>query len=222
MPSLYTRFRNILGGAVDYAELSIGSDPNDNTPRRVPQSAPSDAGGAPLYAAGDKPALDGTDATGVSPPTGGAGLRGWLSGIYAKLPALSGGKIPVDIGSATVTLSGPVTISNEVEVKNDTGSPVPTSRPPLTYTAAFAGALTASWQKVTTTTAATKGLRIAPIAAATAYDIEWVAVPAGSAAPTDVYGEQTGGGEDFAAGLPIGDIYLRSASLQVAVVKTGA
>jgi hypothetical protein len=30
-------------------------------------------------------AQDGTDATGVSPPTGGIGIRGWLSGIYIKL-----------------------------------------------------------------------------------------------------------------------------------------
>jgi hypothetical protein len=30
-------------------------------------------------------AQDGTDATGVTVPTGGSGMRGWLSGIYAKL-----------------------------------------------------------------------------------------------------------------------------------------
>jgi hypothetical protein len=30
-------------------------------------------------------AQDGTDATGVTAPAGGAGVRGWLSGIYAKL-----------------------------------------------------------------------------------------------------------------------------------------
>lgn len=125
MASLFTRFKNILGGAVDYAELSLGADPNDNTPRRIPQSVPSDAGGSALYAAGDKPALDGTDATGVTPPAGGAGLRGWLSGIYAKLPALVGGKIPVDIGGASVTITGGVTIPGSVEVSNDVGNPLP-------------------------------------------------------------------------------------------------
>lgn len=30
-------------------------------------------------------ALDGTDASGVTPPSGGLGLRGWLSGIYNRL-----------------------------------------------------------------------------------------------------------------------------------------
>ena len=30
-------------------------------------------------------AQDGTDATGVTPPTGAVGIRGWLSGIYSKL-----------------------------------------------------------------------------------------------------------------------------------------
>jgi len=31
------------------------------------------------------PSQDGTDATGVNQPTGGAGIRGWLSGIYNLL-----------------------------------------------------------------------------------------------------------------------------------------
>lgn len=35
------------------------------------------------------------------------------------------GRLPVDIGSATVTISGPITIANEVEVKNDSGNPIP-------------------------------------------------------------------------------------------------
>lgn len=35
--------------------------------------------------------------------------------------------VPVDIGSATVNITGPVTISSEVEVKNDSGSPIPVS-----------------------------------------------------------------------------------------------
>lgn len=30
-------------------------------------------------------AVDGSDGTGIAPPTGGAGIRGWLSGIYNKL-----------------------------------------------------------------------------------------------------------------------------------------
>lgn len=39
----------------------------------------------------------------------------------------SSGRLPVDIGSATVTISGPVTVSNEVEITNDIGSPIPVS-----------------------------------------------------------------------------------------------
>ena len=31
------------------------------------------------------PSQDGTDATGVNQPTGGVGIRGWLSGIYNLL-----------------------------------------------------------------------------------------------------------------------------------------
>lgn len=34
-------------------------------------------------------------------------------------------KIPVDIGSSSVSITGPVTVSNEVEIKNDIGNPVP-------------------------------------------------------------------------------------------------
>ena len=33
--------------------------------------------------------------------------------------------LPVDIGSATVNINGDVTVSSEVEVKNDTGNPIP-------------------------------------------------------------------------------------------------
>jgi hypothetical protein len=97
------------------------------------------------------------------------------------------------------------------------------ARPPLTYTRVFGpAALTSAWQKVVTTTASTKGLRVAPLATATTFDIEWISVAAGASAPNDTYGEPVLGGEDFAAGLPIGDIYLKSATGQVAIVKTGA
>lgn len=41
-------------------------------------------------------AQDGTDATGVTGPAGGSGIRGWLSGIYAKL----GGTLSVGITTA--------------------------------------------------------------------------------------------------------------------------
>lgn len=93
----------------------------------------------------------------------------------------------------------------------------------LVYTAVVGSpfALTSSWIKVATLLTSTRGLRIAPIASATTFDIEWVSVVSGAAIPTDSYGEPIFGGEDFAAGLPVGDLYLKSASGQVAIVKTG-
>jgi hypothetical protein len=99
-----------------------------------------------------------------------------------------------------------------------------TRRSPLVYTLASGSpfTLTSTWAKVVTTTTATAGLRIAPISTATAFDIEWTSVTAGAGAPTLTYGEPIMGGEDFASGLPVGDIYLRSATGQVATVKTGA
>lgn len=82
--------------------------------------------------------------------------------------------------------------------------------------------LTSAWQKVATTTAATKALILAPIVGASAYDIEWVSVAAGAAAPTDTYGEGVLAGEDFSTRpAPIGDIYLKSATGQLAIVKVG-
>lgn len=44
---------------------------------------------------------DGTDATGVTAPNGGGGIRGWLSGIYHELA-----------GTLTATVSGTVAVSN--------------------------------------------------------------------------------------------------------------
>ena len=100
-----------------------------------------------------------------------------------------------------------------------------TVRRPLTFTKVFGPvALTANWQKVATTTAATRGLRISPLATATTFDIEWVSVAEGATAPdltSDPTGEPVFGGEDFPAGIPIGDIYLKSASGQTVTVKTG-
>jgi hypothetical protein len=42
-----------------------------------------------------------------------------------------GDPIPVDIGGASITIDGDVTVSNEVEIKNDTGNPVPSLPPGL-------------------------------------------------------------------------------------------
>ena len=52
-----------------------------------------------------------------------------LNSIDGKLPALSSGRVPVDIGgSGSITItSGTITVSNEVEVKNDSSNPLPVS-----------------------------------------------------------------------------------------------
>ncbi|WP_075216070.1 hypothetical protein [Mongoliimonas terrestris] len=98
-----------------------------------------------------------------------------------------------------------------------------TARPPVTLTevAGSPFALTPSWQKVTTTTTADKALAIWPLADASAYDIEVAYVPAGSAAPTKPRGRPILAGEDFPGGMPLGDIYLKSATSQSAGVEKG-
>jgi hypothetical protein len=61
-------------------------------------------------------------------PTG-AATESTLSSIDSKIPSQISGRIPVDIGgSGSITItSGTITVSNEVEVKNDSGNPVPVS-----------------------------------------------------------------------------------------------
>lgn len=84
--------------------------------------------------------------------------------------------------------------------------------------------LTSAWVKVATTTVATRGLRISPVVSAVNFDIEWVSVDANATAPTlitEPNGEGVLGGEEFISGLPLGDIYLKSVTGQVAIVKTG-
>ena len=68
------------------------------------------------------PSQDGTDATGVTQPTGGVGIRGWLSGIYnlfnggsAKVNATLTGSILAEQKNNTnavnnvITFSAPIT-----------------------------------------------------------------------------------------------------------------
>lgn len=90
--------------------------------------------GQPLFTS-DQPghvALD-AQAAGLSTSAGQASQLTQLQALVTALGgtltvnAPNGARIPVDIGSATVTISGPVTVANEVEIKNDSGSPVPTA-----------------------------------------------------------------------------------------------
>ena len=85
------------------------------------------------------------------------------------------------------------------------------------YSEVFNAALTSSYQKVTTTTTATRSLRMSAACNATAYDIEYQVVASGAAAPTTT-GQALLAGEDFLAGIPVGDIYARSATAQKLIV----
>ena len=85
------------------------------------------------------------------------------------------------------------------------------------YSEVFNGALTSTYQLITTTTTATRSLRMSAACNATAYDIEYQVVAAGAAAPTTT-GQALLAGEDFLAGIPVGDIYARSATAQKLIV----
>lgn len=52
------------------------------------------------------PALDGTDGTGITPPTGGVGLRGWNSGVYKLLS----NPLTMNMNGAQVTVTPTVTV----------------------------------------------------------------------------------------------------------------
>ena len=98
--------------------------------------------------------------------------------------------------------------------------PMPVSGGNFTYTKDNTGTtpLTASWVLVKTTTTATKALRMSAACNAAVFDIEYTVVTAGASAPTDTRGQALLAGEDFLAGIPVGDIYARSASFQTLII----
>lgn len=62
-------------------------------------------------------------------------INGWLTVTKDDLSAMfdsygniaDANPIPVSIGSSSVTITGPSTVSSEVEIKNDIGNPIPVS-----------------------------------------------------------------------------------------------
>jgi len=54
------------------------------------------------------PAQDGTDGTGITPPTGGVGLRGWSSGVYKLLS----NPLTMNMNGAQVTVTPTVTVGS--------------------------------------------------------------------------------------------------------------
>jgi len=124
--------------------------------------------------------------------------------VTGLLTQLVNSGIKLYSGSASVSSSNPLptTAGNFAYTKDNTG----------------ATALTASWAKVITTTTATKALRMSAACNASAYDIEYTVVTAGAAAPTDTRGQALLAGDDFLAGIPVGDIYARSATAQTLII----
>lgn len=97
--------------------------------------------------------------------------------------------------------------------------PAMVSASKFSYTKENTGtALTTSWTKVVTTTTETQSLRMSAACNASAYDIEYTVVTAGASAPTDTRGQALLAGDDFLAGIPVGDIYARSATLQTLII----
>ena len=89
------------GGGVNwpYAKLAFGAD-GTQTEVSGANPIPVAAASLPLPTGA---AADGVDGTGITAPTGGSGIRGWLSGIYKAL-----------IG--TLTVSGTISVSGTVPV----------------------------------------------------------------------------------------------------------
>ena len=124
--------------------------------------------------------------------------------VTGLLTQLVNSGIKLYSGSASVSSSNPLptTAGNFAYTKDNTG----------------ATALTASWAKVITTTTATKALRMSAACNTTTYDIEYTVVKAGAEAPTDTRGQALLAGDDFLAGIPVGDIYARSATAQTLII----
>lgn len=66
----------------------------------------------------------GSDITGATMPSGGSGIRGWLSAIYLFIVSklgwtLNNGRLPVDVASLSVTVN-----NAQLEISNDIGNPI--------------------------------------------------------------------------------------------------
>ena len=84
--------------------------------------------------------------------------------------------------------------------------------------------LSTAWKKVASVGEFMVGLRLSPHPGNSNDDIEWVSYPAGTYATDnlvpDAAGEPIFAGDDFAGGVPRGDIYCRSPSGMALFVKT--
>src|SRR4051794_30467330 len=103
---------NDTNGNTVVAHLGMTMASGVATPTSAANPVPVAAASLPLPA---RAAQDGTDATGVTAPAGGAGIRGWLSGIYSRLGgmitvAFPGPQAVAQSGAWSVGLTGTPTV----------------------------------------------------------------------------------------------------------------
>jgi hypothetical protein len=115
------------------------------------QIVPVSAAALPLPAGA---AADGSDGSGIPPPTGGAGIRGWLSGIYSKLSS------PLSVTGTFWQATQPVSLSalptlpagaNLIGAVNlDLGGSAVSATNPLPMIDAYTAPSASAWTSATT------------------------------------------------------------------------
>lgn len=176
-------------------------------------------------------AQDGTDATGVTPPSGAAGIRGWLSGIYSKLSGslavtgtfwqatqpVSAASLPLPSGAATAAKQPAIgtagTASADVITVQGKSGMTPLAVDGSAVTQPVSGTF---WQATQPVSAAALPL---PAGAATAAGVAAINTTLGTPM------QQTGGSVGIAAGTnAIGAIIGRTtmATVTPAVTSNGA
>lgn len=126
------------------AEVGLAGNPFAVSITNLPSIQAVSAAALPLPSGA---AQDGADAAGVAAPAGGAGIRGWLSGIYARLgatlsvsvanlpatQAVSAASLPLPSGAATAVkqpapgLAGTPSADVLTVQGNPAGAPLPVS-----------------------------------------------------------------------------------------------
>jgi hypothetical protein len=117
----------------DYLPLDgLGLTYSQEEARQAIANAEAAANINPGNGSGEPATIDfGTKTDAATMPIGGVGINGWLSSIKEfvgsikdlisdRIPALSNGKIPVEVASLSVTIN-----NASLEISNDVGNPVP-------------------------------------------------------------------------------------------------
>lgn len=143
-----------------------------------------------------------------------------MAGLAFAAPAMA-----VDCTTSTTPNTAGTTANAQFEILQKLCSALldPKSPGPLVYSVAVGSPFTLvpTWTKVVTNTSATRALLISDVTGS-AYDIRWTMTTAGAAAPSEArVGQNVLAGETFPFGLPIGDVYLKSATGAQASVYVG-